>query len=359
MSKKICILVDSLSSGGAEKVAANMSISLSKKGYLIFVVSMQDDVIYSFEGELFNFGKIKTKYNKLRAFVEFNRYFKKQNFDVVIDHRIRNIFFKELFFSKYVFRNSRVIYCIHNYNLSYYFSYLNWPFFSRLPHVKDSTFVSVCNEINNHLNEKLKLKSKTIYNYLKFSGLSEMFEENQVLSEKYIIAVGRLTKVKQFDKLVRSYQASELSERGIKLIILGDGPEKQYLKTLISRLNLENFIELLPFRKKPYSLIHSAKALVLTSKVEGFPMVLLEALSLKTPIIAFNCKSGPNEIIINEINGLLVENQNEEKLTMALNKLMTDDSFYNKIKKNVHIGLEKFSEEKIIHKWLILLENQV
>ena len=126
-----------------------------------------------------------------------------------------------------------------------------------------------------------------------------------------------------------------------------------------SKLGLEDFVKLMPFTKEPYKLMRNAKALVLTSKVEGFPMVLLEALSLKTPIIAFDCKSGPSEIIIHEKNGLLVDNQNEEQLTIALNKLLLDDAYYYSIKANTQIGLEQFSEEKIIQEWINLLENRI
>jgi glycosyltransferase involved in cell wall biosynthesis len=178
-------------------------------------------------------------------------------------------------------------------------------------------------------------------------------------SKIILLGVGRLIRIKQFDKLITSYHASKLEERGIKLIVLGDGPEKENLETLVLKLQIEDFVTILPFTKKPYDLISNAKALILTSKVEGFPMVLLEALSLKTPVIAFDCKSGPSEIIFNGRNGLLVEDQNEEQLTLALNKLLLDDTFYNKLKGNVSLGLERFSEKVIIQEWIKLLESEM
>ena len=71
MTKKICLLVVSLSSGGAEKVAANMSIALSKKGYDVSIVSMTNFIDYQFDGELYNLGLVKEKYNRLKAFLKF------------------------------------------------------------------------------------------------------------------------------------------------------------------------------------------------------------------------------------------------------------------------------------------------
>ena len=93
MTKKVCLLVDCLSDGGAEKVAANMSISLTKRGYDVFIVSMQDKLTYDFNGTLYNFGKIKLEHNKLKAFSKFNVFFKFQNFEWIIDHRVRSNFF--------------------------------------------------------------------------------------------------------------------------------------------------------------------------------------------------------------------------------------------------------------------------
>jgi N-acetylgalactosamine-N,N'-diacetylbacillosaminyl-diphospho-undecaprenol 4-alpha-N-acetylgalactosaminyltransferase len=357
MSKKICILTDSLSSGGAEKVAANMSISLNKKGYHVIVFSMKNEIDYHFEGQLYNFGLIKEKHTRLKAFLKFKRYFKLNKFDFIIDHRTRTKFFKELLFSKGVFRKCKVIYCVHNFRLAYYFSYLNTPWLSVLPHTKNRIFVSVCEEIRKHLKRKLNIESKTIYNFINANDFSTSLDDNEFSKQNYIIGVGRLTTIKQFDKLIKSYFKSELSKNNIKLFILGDGSEKENLKSLISQLNLQKHVELIPFKNNPFPMIRNAKALVLSSKVEGFPMVLLEALSLNTPIIAFNCKSGPSEIITNEVNGLLVENQNEEQLIIALNKLM-DISFYQKLKTNTQIDLDKFSEETIIQNWVNLLENQ-
>jgi N-acetylgalactosamine-N,N'-diacetylbacillosaminyl-diphospho-undecaprenol 4-alpha-N-acetylgalactosaminyltransferase len=359
MIRKVCLLVGQLSSGGAEKVGANMSISLSKKGYDVTVVTMTNFIDYKYEGQLYNFGVIKEKYNRLQAFLKFRKFFKNNKFDVVIDHRTRDNFFKELLFSRFVFQNCSIVYCVHNFRLEYYFSFLSFPWLSLLPHVKIRAFVCVSKEIQNQLMKKLNVASKTIYNFISEYDLLTSIEDNQFENKNYIIGVGRLTTIKQFDKLINAYYHSELLKKGILLFILGDGPEKENLAHLISKLKLEEFVRILPFRKNPYTLIKNAKALVLTSKVEGFPMVLLEAVSLKTPVVSFNCKSGPNELIKHEFNGLLVEDQNEKQLSLALNKLLLNDLYYAAIKANMEISLDQFSEEKNIQAWINLFENQM
>jgi N-acetylgalactosamine-N,N'-diacetylbacillosaminyl-diphospho-undecaprenol 4-alpha-N-acetylgalactosaminyltransferase len=361
MVKNICILVDSLSSGGAEKVASNLSISLSKKGYAITIVSMRKDIDYDYDGTLFNFGLIKGKYNRIKSLLIFKDFFRKSKFDIIIDHRVRSNFWKELLFSKYIFYKQNVIYCIHSYDLNYYFSFLNVPWISVFPHVKRRKFVCVSKEIQKRLKQEINIKSKTIYNYINHSKLLFSVEEKKLktIDKDYVIAIGRLYPVKQFDQLIDCYGHSKLPENNIDLIILGSGPEKEKLELCVSRLNLKNNVKLIAYNKHPNKWIKEAEALILSSKNEGFPLVLLEALHLNTPTIAFNCKSGPSEIIEHEVNGLLVEDQNQEQLTAALNKLLLDTSFYNKIKENTNKGLEKFSETKIIQKWVNLLESQI
>ncbi|GAA4238222.1 glycosyltransferase [Postechiella marina] len=356
MTKKICILTDSLSSGGAEKVAANMSIALSKKGHEVTVFSMQDIINYSYNGHLYNFGLIKLKHNRIKAFIKLRQFFKENTFDYIIDHRLRDKFFKEVIFSKFIFNASHVIYCIHNYRLEYYFSFLSKPWLAIYPHAKNRTFVTVCKTIEEYLYSKLKLESVTIYNFLNFDDI-DLSKESKSNYGDYVIGVGRLTNIKQFDKLIRSYYNSNLHQQGIKLLILGDGPEKKRLRSLIINLQLNNDVVFLAFRDNPFNLIKNAKALALTSKVEGFPMVLLEALTLNVPVVAFNCKSGPSEIIKNNVNGFLVDNQNEEDFTLALNKLL-DNFLYNEIKKNTSLGLEVFLEDKVIQEWEKLF-NQI
>jgi len=357
MIKKICLLTDSLSSGGAEKMVSNLSFSLSKKGYQVYIVTMIDEITYPFAGELFNFGKIKLSNTKIKSFLKFNSYIKEHQFDVILDHRVRTVFFKELLFSKIVFKNCYVIYCVHHYDLSFYFPCLNMAWFSRLTLVKYRKIVTVSKEIKQVLKRQLKLNSNVIYNYPLFNNLENINVSEIPTDTKYIIGIGRLTIIKQFDVLIKSYKKSKLSETGIQLLILGEGPEKNNLEQLIRELNLNEFVKLKGFQNNPHTFIKHSNALVLSSKSEGFPMVLIEALELGIPIISFNCKSGPSEIIKHEINGLLVQNQNTLLLTDALNKLMFDTSLYDKIKYNITHNLNIFSEDIIIKKWINLIEN--
>ena len=156
MSEKICILTDSLGFGGAEKMAANMSLSLTKRGYQVCIVSMLDNIKYEYAGTLFNFGKVKENNHRLKAFLDFKSFFKNNDFDVIIDHRVRSHFFKELLFSKFIFAKKRIIYCIHSFNLSLYFSHTTNSFLAKLPHVRDKQFVVISKEAQLHIKIELQ-----------------------------------------------------------------------------------------------------------------------------------------------------------------------------------------------------------
>ncbi|MEN3322627.1 glycosyltransferase [Mariniflexile soesokkakense] len=356
MIKKICLLTDSLGSGGAEKMVSNLAISLSEKGYTVTVVTMIDVVVYPYKGSLYNFGKIKNS-NKLRSFFKFKSFFKTQQFDVILDHRVRSNFIKEFIFSKIIFKNEKVIYCVHHFNLELYFPLVNVPWLSRSTFVKNRGIVAVSKEIQKKISQRLGLESHVIYNYAILNSIGVHSDLDILSNSNYIIGVGRLTDIKQFNVLIKSYKDSKLIGHGIKLLILGEGVEKRNLNKLINDLHLNAFVKLMGFKSNALAYIQKAKALVLTSKSEGFPMVLIEALSLKTPVISFDCKSGPAEIIKHEENGLLVDNQNADMLTESLNKLLLNDAFYKKIKGNLNQSSNPFSEENNIQKWIDLLRK--
>lgn len=354
MAKQICLLCNSLASGGAEKMVANLSKSFSKKNNKVTIVSMQDDIVYDYEGELFNFGAIKNSTSRINAFWIFRKFFKTHNFDVIIDHRVRNRFIKEFLFSKLIFNTTPVIYCIHNYEMGYSFAYPKNKFLSKLQHTNSATFVAVSESIQTELRHKLNIESELIYNFVDVDNIQKLSHEpNPSIEGDYVIGVGRLTKIKQFDELIEAYSNSVLPSKLIDLKILGDGPERDNLLHLISLKYLDKHISLIPFQENPYNFISNAKALILSSKVEGFPMVILEALFLKTPVVSYDCESGPAEMIDNQVNGILVEDQNVAVLTVALNTIVTE----NKKFKKKGVKLQSFEEETIVNQWIRLLET--
>jgi GalNAc-alpha-(1->4)-GalNAc-alpha-(1->3)-diNAcBac-PP-undecaprenol alpha-1,4-N-acetyl-D-galactosaminyltransferase len=142
--------------------------------------------------------------------------------------------------------------------------------------------------------------------------------------EKLVLAAGRLTYQKGFDLLISAF--AEVSSKDWKLVILGNGPERDNLSRLISDLGLESRIHLPGLVKDIDIFFSRASIFVLSSRFEGFPNVLCEAMAAGLPCISFNCNSGPADIIDQNLNGILVENGNKTELALAINNLTDNEA---------------------------------
>mgnify|MGYP003856777225 CR=1 FL=1 len=116
-----------------------------------------------------------------------------------------------------------------------------------------------------------------------------------------IVSVGRLFPQKDFETLIKAFKLVR-EQNAAKLVIIGEGPERDKLERLVAMLKLENYVKLVGVKTNPFVYLNNADVFVQSSKWEGFPNVLLEALAVGVPIVATDCHSGPAEIL-NGING--------------------------------------------------------
>jgi glycosyltransferase involved in cell wall biosynthesis len=131
-----------------------------------------------------------------------------------------------------------------------------------------------------------------------------------------LLAVGRLDKNKNFKDIIEVLPY--LKDR--TLTILGDGKEKENLEQLVKQLGLKNRVFFKGFQANPYKYMKQATVLILTSKYEGFPNVLLETNACGIPVVAYNCPGGTGEIIEDGVNGTLVKCQDVELLKTIIQK---------------------------------------
>ena len=158
--------------------------------------------------------------------------------------------------------------------------------------------------------------------------------------------------------MIESYALSKLTIKDVYLVVLGDGPDTKKMKQKVKSLNIENRVVFHPFQSNPAPIVKSALYCVLTSRFEGFGMVLVESLALGVPVVSVNCKSGPGEIIKSEFNGLLVENHNPNALANSFDRMLEDKGLYINCCKNATISVDKFSKSNISREWEILLNNK-
>ena len=163
---------------------------------------------------------------------------------------------------------------------------------------------------------------------------------NEIAKNNYLLAIGRLTKQKNFDLLITAFYEFNKLNDNYKLLIIGEGEEKKKILSRINQLKLDNKIILLGFKKNVYKYLKNSKAFILSSLWEEMGFVIIEAASCNTLIISSNCPNGPSEFLNYGEAGYLFNNNSVNDLVQNLIKFDREEknNKYNKIllaKKNV------------------------
>jgi glycosyltransferase involved in cell wall biosynthesis len=138
-----------------------------------------------------------------------------------------------------------------------------------------------------------------------------------------VLGVGRLTKQKDFTTLIKAF-GKIINSKDARLIILGDGKEKKNLVDLTKVLKIQDKVDFPGFAQNPYAYMAQASAFVLSSAWEGFGNVIVEAMSVGTPVICTDCPSGPSEILADGKYGELVPVGNSQKMSEAILKVLSE-----------------------------------
>lgn len=334
MPKKIALIISSLGSGGAEKVCVTIANGLVERGYAIDLIVLTlngatRDKELSSKVNLINLRVNHARFsasalwrylvsNNPRTVLSFNR-----QISVVlglvrkltgIKFRLvsRNITFlsaaesnrKDLwhgiiskFLTKKFYILSDVI-IAQSEKMKYdLISYLNFPK-NRI----EVIYNPICQLISNFVNEN---------------------NINDIANKEYLLCVGRLESVKAFHYAITAFAAIVSDYPALRLKIVGEGSLKEVLKEQSKRLGVSDRVDFEGYQNDiiPYYL--HAKATLLTSLYEGFPNVLVESVALGTPVVSFDCKSGPSEIVLEGINGYLVRFQDEDHLAQCICKVLS------------------------------------
>lgn len=193
----------------------------------------------------------------------------------------------------------------------------------------------------------LQNKSTIIYN-----EVSENFFLANYNPKKNIVAVGRLSEQKNHKLLIQSFSriANEFLDRN--LYIYGDGVLKKELENLINKLGLHNRVYLMGTSNDIPDILEEAELFVLSSDYEGMPNALLEALAVGVPSISTNCPSGGPELLISQnVNGILVPVGDSLQLSIAMRKILSDDILKQKLSQNAKILAEGYRPSSVFQKW--------
>jgi glycosyltransferase involved in cell wall biosynthesis len=192
-------------------------------------------------------------------------------------------------------------------------------------------------------------------NSVRKQGSAKMPPALRNQNARYLLAAGRLTSQKGFDLLIAAFSRITLHHPTWHLVIAGEGSERSALTTQVAELGLADRIHLLGFCNDPQVLMQQADLFVLSSRYEGMPNALLEAMAAGCPCISFDCETGPAELIEHGVNGWLVPPADDAALAAALKRLMADAGLRERLGIAAKVSTGRFTVGTVIMQWNALI----
>ncbi|MGW7573445.1 glycosyltransferase family 4 protein [Streptomyces sp. NPDC054765] len=171
------------------------------------------------------------------------------------------------------------------------------------------------------------------------------------LSRPVVVAAGRLVKSKGFDQMITAFAEVARDHPDWQLRIFGSGPEKQRLRDLIHARHLYNHVYLMGTTTQLDEELAKASLFVLSSRHEGFGMVLAEAMSHGVPVISYDCPQGPREIITDGEDGFLVPPDDTGGLAAAMNRLIEDEQLRGKMGGQAAVAARRYDMDLLRPRW--------
>ena len=384
IKKKVFILINTLGTGGAERVVSVL-IQHWKDRYDITLVLLTDLVEYELpenitiihlnqpflENGFMTMGKLlllarkyKNICNKGNADVSIS-FLKRPNYISCMSKEMGNkatmIISERSYFSEHLKTFSPI-----QRKLSIYLTEKLYPKADKI--ITNSEMM----KIDLKTNFNIRASYEVIPNPMNIRFMKKMSEEEVDFpgnNQFTFIHVGAFRKEKNQKGLILAFD--QIKHLNIRLILLGHRYLKEELKAMVKEMNLDSRITFLDFDTNPFKYLSKSDCFVLPSKLEGFPNSLVEAMSCGLSVISTDCKSGPREILAPDTDpvfslsddieiaeyGILVPVNNIDLLAKAMEKMVTDPSLHQKMKEKAFKRSLDFDSEKIMDKFNRLIDE--
>lgn len=366
--QKILFVTLCLAGGGAERIVQLLLNQLDRSRYSPTLILLEDKVEYEIPPD------ITVKCLHKRTPVGFFRLIYKlakiirqeEPYSVISFLTYPNIV---LLLAKLLIRYKGRVFVSEHSNPDVSISNQNRPllfhFLVRKLYPLSNCVISVSKGAAQELNEDFSIpkeKIRVIHNSVDIQKVKTKAEElpdckwYQNTDMPIIIAVGRLIKAKAYPDLLRAF-ATVRQKFPCRLVILGEGQEQQALNKLSAHLDISNDVAFLRFQENPFAYMAHSNIFALSSHWEGFGNVIIEAMACGVPVISTNCPYGPNEIITDGLNGLLVPVGDTDAMAEAILKLLKDERLRRRLAEAGKRRTEDFKVEKMVAEYEKVFED--
>jgi GalNAc-alpha-(1->4)-GalNAc-alpha-(1->3)-diNAcBac-PP-undecaprenol alpha-1,4-N-acetyl-D-galactosaminyltransferase len=227
-----------------------------------------------------------------------------------------------------------------------------WKSLRRLTYRWAGAVVAQTNDAARWLDSQCGVRSLVIPNAIR------RMREVDAIREPLILAIGRLTREKGVDTLLRAFAQLSGKFHEWRLVIAGDGPERSALICLREQLNLSERVDFVGEIRDVESWLARASLVVHASRREGFPNAVLEAMAMGAPVICTDCRSGPSDIIEDRVNGRLIAVDDVEALTNAMTELIENPRFRLGLAAEGLKVRDSYEQNMIMDRWSEVLLGQ-
>lgn len=351
----IVLFISSLGGGGAEGVCVSLANALAKRGWQVslLVLNLNNAVHKVNLGSQVEIVSLNVQHTR-NAIFPLKKYIKKANPDkfLVFNYELTvllvllRIWLRSDY--KIIARNINSLRSKQQQAQSLWRKFIVYPLIHRL-YYKVDLVINQCYAMQEELISlypQISSKSVVIYNPVnsRIHQAAKDIASTSIRKHQYLLCVGRLEKQKAFHLAIESFAILAKNFPEFKLKVVGEGQLESELKMLAVNLSIEDRVDFLGYQKNMIPLYQNANATVLTSLYEGFPNVLVESITLGTPVIAFDCPSGPSEIIEEGINGSLLKSRDIQVLATAIRNVLINPPSPEQVQQNT----DKYDIDNIV-----------
>ena len=359
---KVGFLIQRMASGGAERATSAIASEISQHGETVEIVSFDSSESFYplhnnvniFNMELKDISKsasLKRVIGCIKRAFEIRKKIKSRNFDVLVCMSTTMNLYGLL---STAFTKTKVVGTERNNPYKYKADPINAAL-KKFSAIFLDGFIFQTEAASEYYAKSVRQKGTVIQNAV-FNPLVKEIEPASE-REKIIYGVGRLSAQKRFEDLIDAFALLEKKYSDYRLVIFGEGEDREKLQKKIDSYNLNEKILLPGTDKNALKYVSKGSAFVLSSDYEGMPNVLMEAMAVGTPCVSTRCKMGPEELIEDGINGILVPVGDVEKIKDAVELIISNPKLAQSISKNGRNILKTNDVSAISAKWLEYLKS--